>query len=52
VSPNLSTLDALRLPYSLDLSWLLSDAEPEELPRTGIVAYLPPDPTAAAKGDL
>lgn len=49
VNPNLATLDTLRMPYAVELTWLLSDAEPDESPRRGIVAYLPPDPGAAAK---
>ena len=48
-NPSLATLEKLRRPYGIDLSWLLSDAAPVESPRRGIVAYLPPDPTADLK---
>ena len=48
-NPNLATLESLRVPYEIDLSWLLSDAEPQQPPRTGIVAFLPPDPRAEVK---
>ena len=49
VNPNLATLDRLRAPYGIDLTWLLSEDEPTEAPLTGIVAFLPPDPRAEVK---
>ena len=49
VNPNLATLDTLRMPYDIDLTWLLSGKTPEELPRTGRLVFLPPHPTADVK---
>jgi len=49
VNPNLSTLEALRAPYEVDLSWLLSADAPAKAPRTGRIVFLPPHPLAGIK---
>jgi len=49
VNPNLATLEAFCVPYQIGISWLLSDDEPNEVPRKGIVANLPPDANADVK---
>lgn len=49
VSPNLATLELLRVPYGIELAWLLSSDEPEQAPTIGRLVFLPPDPTADAK---
>lgn len=49
VSPNLATLEALRAPYGIDMSWLLSQHPPEQVPRTGRVVFLPPHALADIK---
>ncbi len=49
VNPNLGTLESLRAPYDIELTWLLSSEEPEQLPRTGRLVLLPPHPTAEVK---
>jgi len=49
VNPNLATLESLRTPYDIDLSWLLAADEPEQKPRTGRSVLLPPHPMADVK---
>ncbi len=49
LNPNLATLEALRAPYDIDITWLISPAEPQETPRTGMMVFLPPDPNADLK---
>ncbi|MFC1639921.1 hypothetical protein ACFL3B_04065 [Gemmatimonadota bacterium] len=49
VNPNLATLESLRLPYGIEMSWLLSREEPKQLPRTGRLVFLPPHPSAEVK---
>lgn len=48
-NPNLATLETLRAPYDIDIAWLISPAEPQETPRTGMIVFLPPDPNADLK---
>lgn len=49
VNPNLTTLEALRAPYDIDLAWLVSRNPPGQVPRTGRVVFLPPHALADIK---
>jgi hypothetical protein len=50
VNPELATLDQLRAPYGVSLSWFTDREASDEVPAAGRVVLLPPHPRAAGGG--
>ncbi len=49
VNPNTATLEVLRKPYDIPMSWLFGEEGAEASPQTGRFVLLPPHPKASAK---